>query len=85
MRKLHGEGTLAELKEVKAGRRHYSAQEILNARHILKKSSRLPGKYVPRRNSEDKVQIFQFMNFKGESSESTATIHLAHYFAFRGY
>ena len=85
LRKLHGEGTLEEPKEIRAGRRYYSAQEMLTARHILEQSSRIPGKYVPHRRPEDKLQIFQLMNFKGGSSKSTTTIHLAHYFALRGY
>lgn len=85
LRKLHGEGTLPEPAENRGGRRHYSAQEILNARAVLERSSRKRGRYVPRRTGDESLQIWQLMNFKGGSSKSTTTIHLAHYFALRGY
>ena len=40
MRKVHGEGTIPEPKDVRAGRRYYSAQELWEARQILEKASR---------------------------------------------
>lgn len=85
LRKVHAEGTIPEPVESRGGRRHYTAQEIWNARDILEQSSRKVGRYVPRRCEGDKLQIWQLMNFKGGSSKSTTTIHLAHYFALRGY
>lgn len=85
MRKVHSEGTIPEPSEIRAGRRYYSAQEIWTAREILEQSSRKKGRYVPRRRGDEKLQIWQLMNFKGGSSKSTMTIHLAHYFALRGY
>ncbi|WP_299852739.1 plasmid partitioning protein RepA [uncultured Roseovarius sp.] len=85
MRKVHGEGTVPEPSDIRGGRRFYTAQEIWNARAILEQSSRKKGRYVPRRSEEEKLQVWQLMNFKGGSSKSTTTIHLAHYFALRGY
>ncbi|MEJ6396121.1 plasmid partitioning protein RepA [Gymnodinialimonas sp. 2305UL16-5] len=85
LRKVHGEGTIPEPSENRGGRRHYTAQEIWNARDILEQSSRKAGRYVPRRREGENLQIWQLMNFKGGSSKSTTTIHLAHYFALRGY
>jgi len=85
MRKLHAEGTLSEPDEVRGGRRYYSAQDIWDARRILEQSSRKKGRYVRGRTANEKLQIWQLMNFKGGSSKSTTTIHLAHYFALRGY
>lgn len=85
MRKLHSEGTMPEPEDVRGGRRYYTAQEIWNAREILEKSSRKKGRYLPRRSGDEKLQIWQLMNFKGGSSKSTTSIHLAHYFALRGY
>lgn len=85
MRKVHAEGTVPEPDDIRGGRRYYTAQEIWGAREILERSSRTKGRYVPRRSSEEKLQVWQLMNFKGGSSKSTTTIHLAHYFALRGY
>ncbi|MEM0949151.1 MAG: plasmid partitioning protein RepA [Pseudomonadota bacterium] len=85
MRKVHSEGTIPEPAESRGGRRYYSAQEIWDARLVLEQSSRKKGRYVPRRTGGEKLQVWQLMNFKGGSSKSTTTIHLAHYFALRGY
>ncbi len=85
MRKVHAEGTVPEPDEVRGGRRYYSAQDIWAARDILEGSSRKKGRYVPRRTGDEQLQVWQLMNFKGGSSKSTTTIHLAHYFALRGY
>lgn len=85
MRKVHGEGTVPEPEEIRNGRRYYTAQEIWDARHILERSSRTKGRYLPGRRNDEKLQIWQLMNFKGGSSKSTSTIHLAHYFALHGY
>lgn len=85
LRKVHGEGTIPEPAENRGGRRYYTAQEIWEARDTLEASSRTKGRYVPRRRVGEKLQIWQLMNFKGGSSKSTTTIHLAHFFALRGY
>lgn len=85
MRKVHSEGTVPEPGEVRGGRRYYSAVELWEARQILEQSSRTKGKYLPGRREDEKLQVWQLMNFKGGSSKSTTTIHLAHYFALRGY
>ncbi len=85
MRKVHAEETVPEPSDIRGGRRHYSAQEIWDARDILERSSRKKGRYVPRRSLDEKLQVWQLMNFKGGSSKSTTTIHLAHYLALRGY
>lgn len=85
MRKVHSEGTIPEPQDIRSGRRYYSARELWHAREILEKSSRKKGRYLPRRASDEKLQVWQLMNFKGGSSKSTTSIHLAHYFALRGY
>lgn len=85
MRKLHSEGTIPEPEDIRGGRRFYTAQEVWDAREILEKSSRKKGRYLPRRSGDEKLQVWQLMNFKGGSSKSTTSIHLAHYFALRGY
>ena len=85
MRKVHGEGTLPEPQEIRAGRRYYTARDIWNARQILEQTSRKKGRYLPGRRDGDKLQVWQLMNFKGGSSKSTTTIHLAHFLALQGY
>ncbi len=85
MRKVHADGVLPEPAINKGGRRYYTGQEIRNAREILEKTSRKKGHYLPRRREGEKLQVWQLMNFKGGSSKSTTTIHLAHYFALQGY
>ncbi|VDC33806.1 plasmid partitioning protein RepA [Pseudogemmobacter humi] len=85
MRKVHADGVLAEPAINRGGRRYYSGQEILQAREILERTSRKKGHYLPRRMEGEKLQVWQLMNFKGGSSKSTTTIHLAHYFALQGY
>lgn len=85
MRKVHADGVLPEPEINRGGRRYYSGQEIWNAREILEKTSRKKGHYLPRRTEGEKLQVWQLMNFKGGSSKSTTTIHLAHYFALQGY
>lgn len=85
MRKVHADGVLPEPAINRGGRRYYSGQEILQAREILERTSRKKGHYLPRRMEGEKLQVWQLMNFKGGSSKSTTTIHLAHYFALQGY
>ncbi|UOA28887.1 plasmid partitioning protein RepA [Pseudosulfitobacter sp. DSM 107133] len=85
MRKGHADGSIPEPSEIRGGRRYYTAQEIWEARQILEQSSRKKGRYVPRRTGDEKLQVWQLMNFKGGSSKSTTSIHLAHYLALRGY
>jgi chromosome partitioning protein len=85
LRKSHSEGTLPEPEVIKNGRRFYSGQEMLDARKTLEAGSRTPGKYLPGRRGEDKLQVIQLMNFKGGSAKSTSAIHLCHYLALAGY
>lgn len=85
MRKVHGDGLIPEPAINRGGRRYYSAHELWAAREILERSSRKKGRYLPRRSANEKLQIWQLMNFKGGSSKSTTTVHLAHYFTLHGY
>ena len=85
LRKCHSDGTLPEPQDIRNGRRFYSAAEMLAARRLLEDGSRTPGKYLPGRRGEDRLQVIQFMNFKGGSAKSTSAIHLCHYLALNGY
>lgn len=85
LRKCHSEKTLPEPKNVNKGRRFYSGSELLSIRRSLEDASRSPGKYIPGRRGNDKLQVIQLMNFKGGSAKSTSAIHLCHYLALNGY
>lgn len=85
LRKLHADGSLPEPSDTRGGRRFYAAQDVWNARQVLEKSSRKAGRYLPGRRNGETLQVWQLMNFKGGSSKSTTTIHLAHYLSLHGY
>lgn len=85
LRKCHSDKTLPEPENVNNGRRFYSGFELLSIRRSLEEGSRTPGKYIPGRRDNDKLQIIQLMNFKGGSAKSTSAIHLCHYLALAGY
>ena len=85
LRKGHAEGSLPEPEVNKNGRRFYSGAEIKTMRQILEGGSRKPGKYLPGRRDNDRLQVIQLMNFKGGSAKSTSAIHLCHYLALQGY
>ena len=85
LRKCHSDGSLPEPEVNRNGRRFYSGAELWQARQTLEATSRSKGKYLPGRRESDKLQVIQFMNFKGGSAKSTAAIHLCHYLALNGY
>lgn len=85
LRKCHSEKTIPEPETIHKGRRFYSGTELLAARQALEHGSRTPGKYIPGRRRDDKLQVIQLMNFKGGSAKSTSAIHLCHYLALNGY
>ncbi|SHI05688.1 plasmid partitioning protein RepA [Marivita hallyeonensis] len=85
LRKCHSDGTLPEPDVNRNGRRFYSGEELFAIRRALEETARTPGKYVPGRRGDDKLQVVQLMNFKGGSAKSTSAIHLCHYLALQGY
>lgn len=85
LRKCHSDRSIPEPENVKNSRRFYSAAELLSIRQVLEDGSRTPGKYVPGRRENDKLQVVQLMNFKGGSAKSTSAIHLCHHLALSGY
>ena len=40
---------------------------------------------MPRRRPGEKLQVIAAANFKGGSSKTTTSVHLAHYLALQGY
>lgn len=66
------------------GRRMYTLEQILELRMMLAENGRK--KWMnPRRIEGEGCQIISVTNFKGGSSKTSTTIHLAHYLALKGY
>lgn len=65
-----------------AGRRTFSLEEVNAIRQVL---GRTKPTYLPRRRDGDHLQTIAVTNFKGGSGKTTTAVHLAQYFALRGY
>ena len=67
-------------------RRIYSVEQLAELRQYL--AEHRPDdalKLWPRRREGEKLQVIATANFKGGSSKTTTSIHLAHYLALQGY
>lgn len=64
------------------GRRTFSLEEVNAIRQVL---GRTKPSYLPRRRDGDHLQTIAVTNFKGGSGKTTTAIHVAQYFALRGY
>ncbi|MBB6262603.1 plasmid partitioning protein RepA [Paenochrobactrum gallinarii] len=79
---LKGQGPEPEITS--NGRRLYSVDQVLELRMYLAENGRK--KWInPRRIEGEECQIIAVTNFKGGSSKTSTTIHLAHWLALRGY
>lgn len=85
LRKLHFEDRAPEVHTTPGGRRHYSAEDLMDLRHMLDASAKTPGTYLKGRRPGDPVQVLSFLNFKGGSGKTTSAIHTAQRLALRGY
>lgn len=85
LRNRHKDGSFPEVFTDGRGHRFYSAQDIDNLREILERTGKNASIYRPGRREGDKMQVISVVNFKGGSSKTTATIHLAQRYALRGY
>lgn len=85
LRKLHLDGKGPSPDLTPGNRRLYSAQNIQSLRHLLEKTARKPGDYVPGRRDDDHLQVIGVMNFKGGSGKTTTSAHLAQRLALKGY
>ncbi|OWU83037.1 chromosome partitioning protein ParA [Oceanicola sp. 22II-s10i] len=85
LRKAHFDGRIPEVEQGPGNKRLYSAQNILEIRHILAQSAKNPFQFLPGRREGDKLQIWSTVNFKGGSSKTTTTVTLAMRLALRGY
>ncbi|UWQ77383.1 plasmid partitioning protein RepA [Leisingera sp. M658] len=85
LRKCHADGTLPEPTNSSKQQRRYTAAELWQFRQLLAEKSRTPAKHLPWRREGEALQVWQFMNFKGGCSKTTATVHAAHYLALHGF
>lgn len=85
LRNRHKDGSFPEVYSDTRGHRFYTAEEIDALRAILARTGKNAEAYRPGRREGDRRQVISVVNFKGGSSKTTATIHLAQRFALRGY
>ena len=85
LRKLHFDGKIPDVHMTPGGRRHYSAENLSQIRHILEASAKTKGTYLRGRRGDDKLQVLSFLNFKGGSGKTTSAIHAAQRLALKGY
>lgn len=85
LRNLHAEGRIPDVHTTSGGRRFYSAESLNDIRVILEKTAKRKGTYLRGRRNDDPLKIIQLMNFKGGSTKTTSTLHLAHYLALHSY
>jgi chromosome partitioning protein len=77
LRNRHEDGSFPEVFTDGRGHRYYSAEEIDTLRNILALTGKNTDAYLPGRREGDRRQVISVVNFKGGSSKTTATIHLA--------
>ncbi|WP_136443938.1 plasmid partitioning protein RepA [Pacificoceanicola onchidii] len=85
LRKLHLDGKGPSPELTPGNRRLYSVFDLQELRHLLEKTARKPGDYLPGRREGDHLQIIGVMNFKGGSGKTTTSAHLAQRLALLGY
>ena len=85
LRNRHKDGSFPEVHTDNRGHRFYTAQEIDELRDVLGRTGKNAESYRPGRRDGDRLQVISVVNFKGGSSKTTATIHLAQRYALRGY
>ena len=85
LRKLHFDDKIVEVQTSPGGRRHYSADDLLNIRKTLEATAKSRGAYQRGRREGDKLQVLSFLNFKGGSGKTTSAIHVAQRLALKGY
>ena len=81
---LSGKGPQPERAE--NNRRIYSLEQVWELREFL--AAQRPEeakKFLPRRSRDEKLQVLAVSNFKGGSSKTTTSIHIAHFLALHGY
>ena len=85
LRTRHQEGDFPEVEADNRGRRHRSAARIGQIRDVMARTGRNGETCLPVRREGDGMRVISTVNFKGGTSKSTMTIHLAQRDALRGY
>ena len=85
LRNRHKDGSFPEVHTDGRGHRFYTAEDVDELRNILARTGKNADAYRPGRREGDRLQVISVVNFKGGSSKTTATIHLANRYALRGY
>jgi len=85
LRQRHADGSFPAVETDARGFRTYSAEDINAIREIMYRTGRDGDMYRPGRRDGDEMQVISVVNFKGGSSKTTTTIHLAQRYALRGY
>ncbi|MDH2327964.1 plasmid partitioning protein RepA [Cereibacter sp. SYSU M97828] len=86
LRQRHNDKTLPHVETDSRGHRTYAATDIQAIREVMARTSKTGDLFRPgRRGPEDHLQVLSVVNFKGGSSKTTTSIHLAQRWALRGY
>ncbi len=86
LKRLHLEGKGPSPLVSSGGRRHYTAEQMLELRFLLDRTGKAEAKkYVPHRKVGDKLQVISVVNFKGGSGKTTTAAHLAQHLALTGH
>lgn len=86
LRQLTIEGRGPQPERADNNRRTYTVQQVKELREFL--ATLRPdeaGHLLPFRRNDEKLQIIATSNFKGGSSKTTTSIHLAHFLGLQGY
>lgn len=68
------------------GRRVYTLEQVMDLRNFLaEKRPKDALRLLPHRRAGEHTQVIAAVNFKGGSSKTTTSVHLAHYLALHGY
>lgn len=81
---IEGKGPVPERAE--NNRRTYTVEQVKELRSFL--ASLRPDEadlLLPYRHQDEKLQVIATVNFKGGSSKTTTSIHLAHFLGLQGY
>ncbi|WP_138936605.1 plasmid partitioning protein RepA [Roseovarius arcticus] len=85
LRKLHHDGKIPDIENDERNRKMYRAEDVQEIRVALAAQSKTPGKFLPKRQKDEPIQIVAVTTFKGGSCKSTSAVHLASFFALAGY
>lgn len=86
LRTLSIEGKGPEPQRAKNGTRMYTLEQINQLREYLAELRPDDAiRLLPHRREGESIQIIAASNFKGGSSKTTTSVHLAHYLAIHGY